>query len=107
MDLYIDSGGDEKGGARGGKAGDQTGNEWTLRAWYNRPWDCVLRYPDTAVGQRIAELGCEAALNDKIGYDQNERYTYWQLLQKAGYHPSKITTACEADCSAGWLLNEY
>ena len=103
--IISNSGGDEKGGARGGKAGDQTGNEWVLKYWYNRPWDCVLRYPDPVVGQRIAELGCEAALNDKIGYDQNERYTYWQLLQKAGYHPSKITTACEADCSAGVIAN--
>ena len=103
--LISNSGGDEHGRAVGGRAGDQTGNEWTLRSWYNRPWNCVLRYPDPAIGLRIAELGCEAALNDKIGYDQNERYTYWQLLQKAGYYPSKITQACEADCSAGVIAN--
>ena len=76
-----------------------------LRYWYNRPWNCVLRYPDTKVGLKIAELGCEAALNDYIGYDQNERYTYWQLLQRASYHPSKIKQACEADCSAGVIAN--
>lgn len=103
--LISNSGGDERGKISGGKAGDQTGNEWVLRYWYNRPWNCVLRYPDTKVGLRIAELGVEAALNDKIGYDQNERYTYWNLLQKAGYHPSNITTACEADCSAGVIAN--
>lgn len=103
--VISNSGSDERGQYSGGKAGDQTGNEWVLKYWYNRPWNCVLRYPDTAVGLKIAELGCEAALNDKIGYDQNERYTYWQLLQKAGYHPSKITQACEADCSAGVIAN--
>ena len=103
--LISNSGGDERGKISGGKAGDQTGNEWVLRYWYNRPWSCVLRYPDAKVGMKIAELGCEAALNDKIGYDQNERYTYWDLLQKAGYHPSKITQACEADCSAGVIAN--
>ena len=44
---YIsNSGSDENGGARGGSAGDQTGKEWQMRAWYNRPWSCVLRYPD-------------------------------------------------------------
>ena len=48
---YIsNSGKDENGNARGGKAGDQTGNEWTLRGWYSSPWNCVLRYPDPAVG---------------------------------------------------------
>ena len=83
--LISNSGGDERGKISGGKAGDQTGNEWVLRYWYNRPWSCVLRYPDAKVGMKIAELGCEAALNDKIGYDQNERYTYWDLLQKAGF----------------------
>ena len=31
--------------------------------------------------------------------------TYWTQLQKAGYRPSKITTACEADCSAGVIAN--
>lgn len=36
----------EKGTAIGGKAGDQTGNEITVRSYYNysRGWDCVLRY---------------------------------------------------------------
>lgn len=103
--LISNSGSDENGRATGGKAGDQTGNEWVLKYWYNRPWNCVLRYPDAKVGLKIAELGCEAALNDHIGYDQNERYTYWQLLQKAGYHPSKIKQNCEADCSAGVIAN--
>lgn len=103
---YIsNSGGDERGGISGGAAGDQTGNEWTLKSWYNRPWDCVLRYPDPKVGIRIAELGCAAALNNHIGYDQGQRQTYWSCLIKAGYNPSKITTNCEADCSAGVIAN--
>ena len=99
------SGGDQKGGARGGKAGDQTGNEWTIRDWYNRPWDCVLRYPDKQVGQWIALLGIEAANNNLIGYDQNERDSYWQHLKASNYRPSQITIACEADCSAGVIAN--
>lgn len=35
---------DEKGGIRGGKAGDQTGNEVNVRAYYDYPWDCYLRW---------------------------------------------------------------
>ena len=103
---YIsNSGGDERGGISGGAAGDQTGNEWVMRSWYNRPWDCVLRYPDPKVGIKIAELGCAAALNNHVGYDQGQRQTYWSCLQKANYNPSKITTNCEADCSAGVIAN--
>lgn len=103
---YIsNSGQDENKGYHGGKAGDQTGKEWQLKAWYNRPWSVVLRYPDIAVGLMIANLGCAAALNDKIGYDQWERTTYWTQLQKAGYDPSKITVACEEDCTAGVTAN--
>lgn len=103
---YIsNSGGDENGKISGGAAGDQTGNEWSLRAWYNRPWNCILRHPDASVRAKIAELGEKAAKNNKIGYDQSQRDTYWTQLQKAGYDPSKITTACEADCSAGVIAN--
>ncbi|MBQ1470982.1 MAG: N-acetylmuramoyl-L-alanine amidase, partial [Eubacterium sp.] len=103
---YIsNSGSDENGGARGGSAGDQTGKEWQMRAWYNRPWSCVLRYPDQKVALKIATLGVDAALNDKIGYDQNQRDTYWQQLKAAGYDPSRISTPCEEDCSAGVCAN--
>lgn len=99
------SGGDENGNISGGAAGDQTGNEWCIRTWYNRPWTCVLRYPNQEVRELIAELAIEAANNNKIGYDQSQRDTYWTQLQKVGYRPSKITTACEADCSAGVIAN--
>ena len=103
---YIsNSGGDERGKASGGQAGDQTGNEWTIRSWYNRPWDCVLRYPDFKVALKIAELGVAAALNNHIGYNQGNRMSYWNCLSKAGYNPSKITTYCDSDCSAGVIAN--
>ena len=97
---YIaNTGHDENGKYHGGQAGDQ-GGEYTLRPWYNRPWSVVLRYPDPMVGLKIAELACAAALNDHIGYDQYQRYTFWDELVKAGYDPSKITKNCETDCTA-------
>ena len=103
---YIsNSGKDENSGTKGGKAGDQTGHEWELKPWYNRPWTVVLRYPDQAVALEIAKLGIAAALNNKIGYDQNQRTTYWKQLQAAGYDPSKIAVACEEDCTAGVSAN--
>lgn len=103
---YIsNSGGDEKGGTKGGTAGDQTGKEWQLKAWYKRPWNHILRYPDINVGTLIAQLGIDAALNNKIGYDQGQRTTYWTQLKKVGYYPAKITTDTEQDCSAGVSSN--
>lgn len=99
------SGSDEHGNYHGGAAGDNTGREWCIREWYNRPWNCVLRHPDPKVRACLAELATKAAKNNKIGYDQYQRLTYWNELQKAGYDPSKITTACEADCSAGVIAN--
>lgn len=33
----------EKGTTTGGKTGDQTGKEICVHAYYNYPWDCVLR----------------------------------------------------------------
>ena len=99
---YIsNSGSDEKGGIKGGKAGDQTGKEWQLKAWYKRPWNYILRWPDPDVGTLIAQLAIDAALNNKIGYDQAQRNTFWTQCKKVGYLPAEITTACEEDCTAG------
>lgn len=103
--LILNCGSDENGKFSGGNAGDQTGKEWCVRNWYSRPWTCVLRYPDKDVRALLASLGEKAALNDKIGYDQSQRDTYWKELQKAGYDPSAITTPCEADCSSGVIAN--
>ena len=99
------SGSDEFGSYSGGQAGDQTGREWEIRTWYSRPWNCVLRYPNKEARQLIAELSIQAANNNYIGYDQGQRYTYWECLKNSGYRPSKIKTACEADCSKGVIDN--
>lgn len=99
------SGSDERGNYKGGAAGDNTGKEWQIRDWYNRPWNCVLRHPDPAVRACLADLATKAANNNRIGYDQYQRQTYWNELQKVNYDPSKITVACEADCSAGVIAN--
>ena len=99
------SGSDEHGNYKNGRAGDNTGREWYIRDWYNRPWNCILRHPDPEVRACIADLAIKAARSNMVGYDQYQRNTYWNELQKAGYDPSKITTPCEADCSAGVIAN--
>lgn len=99
--MIANSGSDEYGRYSGGSAGDQTGKEWRIIPWYNRPWNCVLRHPDPAVREKIATLAEQGANNNLIGYDQYERWTFWDQLKKVGYYPVNINTKCEADCSAG------
>ncbi len=99
--IISNCGHDENGRYSGGAAGDQTGTEWQLRSWYNRPWDCVLRFEDATTAALIAEMAKAAAQNDLIGYDQNQRTTFWQHLAASNYRPEQITIKCEADCSSG------
>lgn len=99
--MISNCGHDENNRYKGGKAGDQTGGEWALIKWYNRPWKCVLRHPDAKVRKMISDMATAAAKNNKIGYDQNERNTFWQHLKASDYDPAKITVVCEADCSSG------
>lgn len=101
--MISNCGHDENGKYYGGRAGDQTGGEWEIREWYNRPWNYVLRHPDPRVRAEIALLAERAAKNNLIGYDQNQRYTFWQKLRVSNYDPAQITVACETDCSAGVL----
>lgn len=104
--MLSNSGHDEYGRYIGGAAGDQTGQEWAIVNWYNYPWggwNYVLHYPDSNVRALIAKLAVEAAHNDNIGYDQSQRYTFWEQLQKSGYRPANIQNLCESDCSAGVL----
>lgn len=102
--MISNSGHDENGRLTGGKAGDQSKTEWYIREWYKYPyggWDCVLRHPDKEVRAMIAKMAKAAAKNNKIGYDQSQRETFWLQLRTVGYDPSKIKKKCEADCSAG------
>ena len=99
--MISNCGHDERGKYTGGQAGDQTGQEWAVIPWYNRPWNVVLRHNDWKVREKIAELAKKAAENNHIGYDQGDRYTFWEDLKAVGYDPSKITRYCETDCSAG------
>ena len=92
---------DERGKASGGKAGDQTGNELSTQNWYkhSKGWR-VLRCTDTAKAEKIASAMEKACANQLIGYDQSERLTLYNKAKSVGFDPSKVTTACETDCSA-------
>lgn len=103
--MISNCGHDERNKYTGGKAGDQTGEEWKITEWYDRPWNCVLRYPDAKIREMIADKAEKAAKNDYVGYDMWQRYTYFEALEKVNWDPSKISEPCEADCSAGITAN--
>lgn len=103
--MISNCGHDENGRYSGGQAGDQTGTEWQVVPWYSRPWNCVLRHPNRAVGNMLADLARKAAQNNLIGYDQGQRGTYWINLADSNYDPAQITVRCEADCSSGVAAN--
>lgn len=53
---------DERGKARGGAAGDQTGKEVCLRDWYDKNWVSVLRPKNEKEAEKMAkamEQACE------------------------------------------------
>lgn len=102
--MISNCGSDENKKYSGGKAGDQTGKEWYIRSWYNHNWKCVIRFP-ADVREQLALNAEKAAKNNLIGYDQNERLTYYNHLKASDWDASKITVACEADCSAGVSAN--
>lgn len=103
--MISNCGHDENGRYTGGTPGDQKGDEWAIIPWYSRPWTCVLRHRDPAVRKAIAKKARAAANNNKIGYCQGHRLTYWEHLKASNYDPAQITVACEADCSSGVAAN--
>lgn len=98
--MIANCGSDERGKFTGGKAGDQTKEEFKIRGWYNRPWGCILRHPDAQVRDFIASVAETLANNDAVGYDYgNDRYTLMRQLEATEWHPELITVPCETDCS--------
>ena len=86
--------------SKGGNAGDQTGREVCTRTWYNGGWQFVLRPKTNTLAEKSA-VACEkGCANNKIGYDQNQRNTLYTQAKAKNFDLSKITVACETDCSA-------
>ena len=82
--------------------------EYLIMDWDYKSWSGMYRYsgPDAdRVRETIAQVAIKAANNNKIGYSQGSRLTYYNNLKKHGYDPSKITSVCHADCSSSTAAN--
>lgn len=91
---------DERNKYKNGKAGDQTHVEVYIRTWYSKPWQYVIRFKDASIREKVAKAMEMACKNELIGYDQNQRNSLLSKARMVGYDPSKVTSACETDCSA-------
>lgn len=91
---------DENGRASGGQAGDQTGKEVCIRSWYAGGWNLVLRPVSADIAEKMA-AACETLCKGNlVGYDQGQRNTLWDELERVGWDAAKLTAKCETDCSA-------
>jgi peptidoglycan hydrolase-like protein with peptidoglycan-binding domain len=92
---------DERGQARGGVAGDQKGNEVAEQIYYTHSLGWVgIEAKDPAVLAKIAQQMEAACLNNKIGYDQNQRDSLYSAAQVVGFDLAKVNVPTETDCSA-------
>ena len=91
---------DERGKASGGKAGDQTGKEVKVGYWYNFGQNCIIRFKKADEGRKFARVIKALCNNSCVGYDQSQRTTLYDQLQKQGFDYTKLKTKCETDCSA-------
>lgn len=99
--IVSNSGHDERGKWSGGAAGDQSGTEWYLCPWFDFGQRYVLRHPAKEARELLATLAREAAGNDRIGYDQDDRLSFYRALARSDWRPSRIREDVESDCSAG------
>lgn len=81
----------EKGTAKGGKPGDQTGKEFLIRSYRNYPWTHVLRYPETTTSQTIAaKASIDDVAKDVIAGKYGTGADRIKKLEAAGYVASDV-----------------
>ena len=91
---------DERGRSCGGKAGDQTGREVKIGNWYNFGQDVVIRAKSAKVAAKMAKACKSLCRGNYVGYDQDQRTTLYEQLEKLKWDYSKLKKKCETDCSA-------
>lgn len=93
---------DENKKYSGGKSGDQTGKEVAITEYYKYSggWNCVIRFKDANIREKLVKAMRDACRNDNIGYSQSTRNTILTYAKKVGYDLSKIKDKCNCDCSS-------
>ena len=78
----------ENGTTKGGDTGDQTGKEICIRSYYNKPWNCVLRFIDKS--ESNAKVSQEIIAKEVIAGKWGKGTERMEKLSKAGYDYTEI-----------------
>lgn len=98
----------ENGKATGGAKGDQTGKEVKVGDYYNFGQNKVIRFRSVTRGRKMAEIAKYIATDNCVGYNQNDRISFFNACKKYKWSWGKIKKAmkngtfpkCNADCSS-------
>lgn len=74
----------EHGSITGGTPGDQTGGEIRETNYYNYPWDCVLRYPETGSSVSKDDVTSANRYLTQAEMEKNAAYI-WSFLSARGW----------------------
>lgn len=94
---------DEHGRISGGSAGDQTGRECCVRGYYNKPWGECIRYGDSRLASKAAEIAIALARSNLVGYNQAKRNDLYKCLKSNDWNYIKYIKSgvkSSADCSS-------
>lgn len=91
----------ENGKATGGKAGDQTGREVKIGEYYDFGQDRVIRFKSVLKGRKAAKIAKKLALCENIGYNQDKRYTLYNLADDCRWNFNTfydVLHSCPVNC---------
>lgn len=99
-DMLAEFSINENGGISGGQVGDQTGRESRIAAYYDYPWDCILKCTDGAQASGNSSA-CEQA-RPSSGDDAGDGVVY-EVHTSAGWLGAVGRCDSTEDGYAGWV----
>lgn len=87
----------EKGTVSGGQPGDQTGNEISIRPYYNFPWDYVLRYTEDEEDEPVERWLCTPELPMLKHGDMNGAVLALQVILVHKWGVSVGSCGCDGE----------
>lgn len=108
MPKIVEAYSDERGKARGGEIGDQTGKEIRIREFYIRDggWSVYIECTDPLLAEAAAYNAQLIAEDNSFGYNQDERWTGYEEIISGGSIDEAETGDfdCSSLCIAAYIL---
>ena len=90
----------EKGTATNGKPGDQTGHEFCVRSYYNKPWNVILRYTGGDAAIKVTDYKAVGVV--RVNSYLNVRLTPSTAGTVVGGFNNGDTVYINGKCGNGW-----